>query len=246
MMDKRVIYNLGDIESLKRENGFIKYYLTDELLNKIKFLDKDKKEKKLYNSLEDIYRKKKYYFFNILDELILKGIKIYGNSNFQEYIEDEFKYLLEVKTEKNRVIDLDWKNLGLENLTESLDIKSDLFFHNIPLERFKYLNDELNLERIIEFFRENNFNVVGIDNKNRENNIKVEERVGEVQEVKSKTLDMDIIELSLKEEKEFMENYDEIMGNSFEIFQESYPKFIEKNSQIRGKDRLEKFLKYLV
>jgi len=238
MIDKKIVYNLDKIETLKRNSGFIKYYLTDDLLRELALLNNEKREKKLYDSLEKIYRKKKYYFFNILEELILKGIKIYGNSNFKELSQEKFKYILDIKN-SNGIIDLNWEKLGLEELIERLDIKSDLFFQGIPLERFQYFNNKLDIEEVIKFFQENKINIIKLKEENAYMNIE------EKQYTVTKFLNMDKINLSLKEEKNFLDNYEIIINSSFQSFKKKYPKFIEKNSEINGKDKLKEFLKYL-
>ena len=96
------------------------------------------------NIFRQYYKKDKLKFFSIIDEMGLRGfdfssnksnnllpkIKISKETLFINCLQDSKKY------EK-----IDFERIGIANFINRYLVKSDIFFNNIPIDGFLYLNN---------------------------------------------------------------------------------------------------------
>lgn len=119
------------------------------------------------NYLRSIYVENKSLYFEIIDELNLRGIHI--DTNCEKTNKDlfpnsksTFSNWLISPQEGNKYKMINFDLLGLNNFVSRFKVDNDNFFHLIPLEGFIYLNKSLEPSTII-----NVFNVAGFEFKNK-------------------------------------------------------------------------------
>ncbi|WP_218014978.1 sigma factor-like helix-turn-helix DNA-binding protein [Bacillus cereus] len=105
-------------------------------------------EKDQLEYLRGIYKGNVSKFFNMRDELLIRGISFEekSRSNFFPDLQVQPDKII-YKTEDTKAFKkIDFVFLGLSNFIERFEVDSDYFFHNIPIEGFSILtNTPLNL-----------------------------------------------------------------------------------------------------
>lgn len=112
--------------------------------------------------LRDIYREDKNLFFNIRDELLLRGfeIKLDSKSNLFPTIKKsgDSRYIINnPKKPEEGFKQINFDSLGLGDFVNRMNIDSDVFFHLIPLDNFSYINQGINIDILAKELIENNF-----------------------------------------------------------------------------------------
>ena len=161
---------------------------------------------------------RKYYMENfirgidLIDELSLRGFEFYylGFSDFiPDYRYKDSEELIINNGSKNKFINMNFNLIGLKDLVDRFNIKSDNFFNFIPISGFKAITQNPNHNLIKSEFSKAGFRIlsankaIDIINSDKNNNIQVynSESISGVEKV-----DFDIDEL-----KEQYTNLDKIL-----------------------------------
>ena len=109
--------------------------------------------------MRHIYITDRKLFYNIRDELVLRGI------GFQPVYQNN--YLLDRKYKIQHILykddntyafeKIDFSMLGVKNFIERFNVRSDLFFKNMPLEGILHFTQDVSCELLKEFFKEAGF-----------------------------------------------------------------------------------------
>lgn len=120
------------------------------------------------NYLRQIYRENPAYFFDLRDELLLRGIefkKEYQN-NFLPSINFKPQNLIIVESNNYHFKKLDSSLLPISSLIERFQIKSDKFFHLISIEALAFFLKRKPL-LIMSQFRKAGYKIISVENMNK-------------------------------------------------------------------------------
>lgn len=119
--------------------------------------------------LRKVYIENNTYFFDLMDELKLRGIAFSSESSNDLFPHEvlEEPYLL-VKQSGNKFKKLNFDLLGLNYFLHRFSVVDDTFFDYIPLAGFYKLNKALNLQMIADVFSEAGFLIIDEDNEGRD------------------------------------------------------------------------------
>jgi hypothetical protein len=84
------------------------------------------------------------YYQSTIDELFLRGC----HQTVRQPDSSESVRLIKVNKDTKRFMNIDYNKLGIPDFIKDFNITSDLFFHNIPLSGFFYLNQQLDIKDI--------------------------------------------------------------------------------------------------
>lgn len=119
------------------------------------FRDKEIEGNKIpLSALRAIYRKDKYAFADIVDELSLRGFSFHPekpNNILPNKAADLSAYIVAEEDGRN-FENINFNRLGIPNFVKRFHVDSDLFFHKIPLDGFTALNGNLHLDEVREEF----------------------------------------------------------------------------------------------
>lgn len=121
-------------------------------------------EKDHLEYLREIYKKNVPKFFNIRDELLVRGIC------FDEKFQNNFFPSSQVQPQKiiykaddtKAFEKIDFGFLGLSNFIERFEVESDYFFLNIPVEGFSVLTNHTSLDLLEKKFIDAGFTIVPV------------------------------------------------------------------------------------
>ena len=147
----------GNLENIFSYSSFPKYLQLDCDLKDILELEKVEVEEKISEALEKLKETQKWYYFNILDEFTLKGFNVCNSLKEKSRCNITSKNYIRVAKDSKIHKNMQWNKLGLEDITEYFDIRSDYFFNYLEPEIFKYFNEELSSEEVSVFFEEYGF-----------------------------------------------------------------------------------------
>lgn len=119
-------------------------------------------QKEPVNYLREIYQEDNKHFFNLIDEMKLRGIALLldpPNEMFPDEVLEE-PYLI-VKQNGEKFKELNFELLGLHLFVNRFLVQEDEFFNYIPLAGFMKLNSALDIETIKDVFIEKGFLIVG-------------------------------------------------------------------------------------
>lgn len=144
-------------ERLKFESeNFSKIKLTE-------YLDNDRKCMDL-TLLRQLYTVDRNFFFDIRDELLLRGFAIDNESPLFRYDKNIIpSHYIYISQDISAFKNINYKLIGLSNLISRFNIQSDFFFNYIPLENFLILNKDINLRLLKEEFLINYFKIISRD-----------------------------------------------------------------------------------
>ncbi len=152
--------NLRDkLENIFSYSSFAKYLQLDCDLKDILELKKAEVEEKISEALEKLKETQKWYYFNIIDEFTLKGFNVCNSLKEESRGNITSKEYIRIDKDSSRYKNIQWNKLGLEDVTEYFDIRSDYFFNYLVPEMFKCFNEELSSEKIRSFFEEYGFSI---------------------------------------------------------------------------------------
>lgn len=121
-------------------------------------------EQDLLFYLRLIYKKNISLFYNIRDELTLRGLafKEEFQNNFFPPLPYEIKYIICTDKDDKKYLDINHEATGIKTLLNYYSVKSDLFFKNMPLEGLAYFlkKDSFFLLRMLQ---QAGFRVIEID-----------------------------------------------------------------------------------
>lgn len=98
-------------------------------------------------SLLNIYKNNRTTYFDIVDEMVLRGYffeDLKENSPIKNFETDSTVFIT-ISADHAAYKRIDYALLGLSGFIPRFKVKSDYFFESIPLSNFKYLNSKLNL-----------------------------------------------------------------------------------------------------
>jgi hypothetical protein len=145
------------LESIFSYSSFIKYLQLEGSKEDILELEKIEAERRLSEGLDRLRNCQKWYYFNILDELILKGFEI--SDSYEVKVSGSNTFYIRVGEDIGRYKEIQWSRLGLEDVGEYFDVSSDYFFNYLEPERFIDYNEELSSEEVRDFFKEYGFDI---------------------------------------------------------------------------------------
>ena len=118
-----------------------------------------------FNLLRDIYGDDRELFFNIRDELLLRGfeMKLETESTLFPFREknNKSKYIINKPQDNHEnYLQIQFDRLGLGNFVNRMAIDNDAFFHLIPLDNFNYINQGIDIDMLEKELLSNNFLLV--------------------------------------------------------------------------------------
>ena len=104
--------------------------------------------------LRGIYIKDKDYFFQVVDELGLRGFQFVTEkkNNLLPNFTYDYKTFLYIEDNGNRFTNIDFTRFGLGGFIQRFNVNSDLFFNKISVEAFNQLNKHINTEELKQTF----------------------------------------------------------------------------------------------
>lgn len=177
-------------------------------------LSLEQKKIDLYH-LRDLYIKNRQTYNSIVDEMALRGFK-FSTSKPNNVLPKYNIQNANIRVKKNmpgkNYKNIDFERLGISNFTTRFSVKDDLFFNNIPIEGFLYLNRDIDCNKVISEFIDCGFDVTGVvDEINKE----------KYDEVNYAELDLEDLRLTIK-------SYNWLVKNGINSILE----FIKLDSQI--------------
>ena len=158
-MIEEIKIDINKIHFLIENSTYAKLFFTNSILRKIE-LEKQNNKTNLVIVLNELinnfYFSKKWYFFKVIDEFLLRGVEITSKKLGIVPIKSNSINCLLTFSNENRFKNIPFEKYGLDSIVEYFDINSDLFFNYILLDNFKYFNEELDIKSL-----ENEFINVG-------------------------------------------------------------------------------------
>lgn len=117
------------------------------------------------DSLRALYRTNKEMFFDLIDEFALRDFVFHTNKS-NNILPDtsaiKAKRLIKIDKNKSAFKKINFSFLGLSSIVRKFNIDSDLFFNNIPVESFKTINASIDLDNLIQSFKDVGFSIYDI------------------------------------------------------------------------------------
>ena len=123
------------------------------------------------NYIRKLYIQDKELFFKIIDELSLRGFQFFSEktNNILPTFKPNFSRYITVSENQLKFQNIKFQLYGLSGFTQRFMVENDLFFHQIPLQGFHYINASVNLTEL-----ENEFRMAGFDIHENEDNHELE------------------------------------------------------------------------
>ena len=117
--------------------------------------------------IRKLYIQNKVLFFKIIDELSLRGFQFFSEktNNILPTFKPDFSRYIRVSENQHKFQNIKFQLYGLSGFTQRFMVENDLFFHQIPLQGFHYINASVNLTEL-----ENEFRMAGFDIHENEDN----------------------------------------------------------------------------
>lgn len=117
------------------------------------------KEEDPIDYMRHIYSMDSKLFYNIRDELVLRGFGFQPEyqSNYLLDRKYEIQHVLSKDDNTNAFEKIDFSMLGVKNFIERFNVRSDLFFKNMPLEGILHFTQDVSCELLKELFKEAGF-----------------------------------------------------------------------------------------
>lgn len=163
-MIEKFAYYRENLNELIDYSVYIKLFLTSPLKEKLNnCINKEDKNKYFVELFNNFYQTKRWFYFKVLDELLLRGVRITSNffnisptsNNYSEYIH--------TTDNNNKFLKINFSKFELDELIDYFNIKNDYFFNYIPVKSFTLFNENIDLDLLKEEFRLNGFNIVNSD-----------------------------------------------------------------------------------
>lgn len=143
---------LKNVNHLRYYSPNIKIFLDTYQINEIKYID--------LNYLRSYYKQDKEKALDLIDEFALRGFIFFSKEkmnilpNIKE--KDTGEYIVTTKSGDN-FKNIKFNELGLSNFIERFKVKDDLFFTNVQMENFLYINQNISLILLKSEFINNGF-----------------------------------------------------------------------------------------
>lgn len=124
------------------------------------------------NYLRNNYREDKVACQKLIDEMALRGFSFVckkSNNILPKGSINEDAIFIRSDMNGEKYKGIDFEGIGVADFVSRFSIKNDMFFNNIPIEGFLYLNKNINIDKLINEFEINGF---AFSNK-LENNIEI-------------------------------------------------------------------------
>lgn len=111
-------------------------------------------------SLREEYKKDPKRTLNLIDELSLRGFEFYCNkeNNFLPKVKYEINEVcIYSESDEKKYRKINFENFMIESIISRFNIKEDRFFNDIPLNGFKVINPNIDLELLGEALKKNGF-----------------------------------------------------------------------------------------
>jgi len=112
--------------------------------------------------LRNIYRSNKDLYFKIVDELSFRGfscISSKASNLLPNYNFENDSLIIKVDSLTYNYRNIDFLHLGIPTVINRFKIRNDMFFNNIPLDCFFYLNKNIEIDSLISELVKNNFKI---------------------------------------------------------------------------------------
>jgi stress response protein SCP2 len=115
--------------------------------------------------LREVYKTDRTRFINMVDELSFRGFRFSTEkpTNILPKFSTQHSPYVVVKEDNTCFNQMNFSTLGLGEFGKRFHVDNDLFFHNIPLNGFKYMNTTINLENLEEEFKKAGFGIAHCD-----------------------------------------------------------------------------------
>lgn len=112
--------------------------------------------------LRDLYRRDKDYFMEVVDELFLRGFVFHTEkpNNILPHRTIDCSSYFQVEEDETRFKQINQNRLGLSGFMKRFYVESDLFFNMIPLDGFRTINAQMDLQEIEDEFRRAGFTII--------------------------------------------------------------------------------------
>ncbi|NFI51766.1 hypothetical protein FDA52_02015 [Clostridium botulinum] len=135
-----------------------------------KYLENSKSAEQIYpiDFLRVLYQEDRNKFYKIIEEMKLRGFEFIFNKNnnvLPNYIVDTYPYILVDKLNGQGFKEIDFSNIGLGGFINKFNVIDDGFFNFVPLNGFKMLNNNIDIETLRKNFERVNFRLI-CDEKN--------------------------------------------------------------------------------
>lgn len=114
--------------------------------------------------MRHLYSTDSKQFYNVRDELVLRGIGLQSEYQSNYLLDKMFEthHIIYKENNTNAFEKIDFELLGANNFIERFDVRSDLFFKNVPLEGVLYFTEGVTSFLLQEFFNKAGFLVIPV------------------------------------------------------------------------------------
>src|SRR5690625_1362993 len=111
-----------------------------------------------------LYRYEKIRFFNVRDELILRGFsfKSQHQNNYLPSVPYNINYVLYNSHNTNAFRNINFSLMGVNNFIQRYQVNSDRFFHGIPLEGILYFTRGVSITVLKDIFKTAGFAIIPV------------------------------------------------------------------------------------
>ncbi|SET57433.1 RNA polymerase sigma factor, sigma-70 family [Oceanobacillus limi] len=113
------------------------------------------------DAIRRLYIEDREKFIDLTDELTLRGFQFFtekANNILPTFTLQETNNII-VTSNQDRYKKINWKRLGLSSFIDRFAVQSDLFFHHIPLDGFRYINASIDILELEDEFRHASFEI---------------------------------------------------------------------------------------
>ncbi|WP_099157063.1 sigma factor-like helix-turn-helix DNA-binding protein [Virgibacillus ndiopensis] len=117
------------------------------------------------DSIRKLYVDDRDKFIKVTDELTLRGFQFFTEipNNILPSFSCELSTFINVSSNKDLYKSLGFQHLGLAGFIHRFQIDSDLFFDQVPIECFQYINASIDVKELVNEFRLAGFTVTSLE-----------------------------------------------------------------------------------